>query len=281
MSDVTEPRVSFAPGVDREAAVEQTLALLRREGVVVLDDLVPPSLVAQCRAEIEATYPDLAAVDRERNYGPYAGRHTMPMVVEGTIADHAIFVPREIERIAVALLGEDFMVDSVGLLVSIPGAGDQVGHADGTLFPEAHIDHMMPPFALAFSLPLVPMDEVSGTTAFWRRSHRMPRVGGEHDYAPVVPPGSAILWDFRTHHRGLANRGDRPRPVIYSVLSRYWWVELHPPEATKYEKLLVERAVHDGLKPRLQRRLHRAKLVDQTRDMARDTAPTERRYAEN
>lgn len=259
---MSDTRVSFAEGVDRDAAIEAAEAILRREGVVVLDDLVDPALLARCKAEIEGAYPDYARPDRERNYGPHPGRHTAPVQIEDTLADRAIFLPRTIEKIAAKMLGASFLMDSLGLLVSLPGAGDQPGHPDGTLFPEARIEHMLPTFALAFSMPLVPMDEISGTTAFWRRSHRAVDVTGEHDFAPIVQPGSAILWDFRTRHRGLANRGERPRPVIYSVFSRYWWVEIHPPEATRYEKFLLARNVYDGLPPRLQRRVGRAKLVD-------------------
>lgn len=260
---MSDARVSFASGVDRDAAIAEALAVLRREGVVVLDDLVDPALIARCRTEMEANHPDYTKVDRARNYGPYPGRHTMPMCVEGSLAERDIFLSPVIEAIAAAMLGKNFLMDSLGLLVSLPGAADQAGHPDGILFPEAPIEHMLPAFALAFSMPLVPMDAISGTTAFWRGSHRaVDGAKGDHDFAPIVQPGSAILWDFRTRHRGLANRGERPRPVIYSVYSRHWWVEIHPPEATRYEKFLLARDVYDALPPRLQRKVGRAKLVD-------------------
>lgn len=261
-SDAPAMRVSFAEGVDQAAAVEQATAILRREGVVVLDDLVDPALIARCREEVAADYPELATPDRERNYGPYEGRHCMPIVVDKLLADRTIFLPPAYAAIATDLLGAKYMVDSIGLLVAIPGAPDQKGHADGRLFPEMKLDGLLPPFALACSMPLVRMDETSGRTAFWRGSHRRGSAAGEHNYAPVVEPGSAIVWDFRTYHCGLANRGAAPRPVIFTVLSREWWVEMHPPEAKRYEKLIVARSVHAGLKPRLQHKLHRATLTD-------------------
>jgi hypothetical protein len=258
---MTEPRISFAPGVDAEDAIARALTVLRSEGVVVLDDLADPALIAQAKVEIEANYPDYDRVDPVRNYAPYPGRHTMPMTVEGALADRAIFIPKPIERIASTLLGADFKMDSLGLLVSLPGAGEQKAHPDGILFPEAAINHILPTFALAFAMPLITMDEVSGTTAFWRRSHKSPVKGDTYDLAPVVPPGSAILWDCKTIHAGLANRGTRPRPVIYSIFARHWWVDQHPPLARKYEKLLLARNVYDALNPRLKRRMSRAKLV--------------------
>jgi hypothetical protein len=261
-ADVPDVRVSFADGTDRTGAVEQATAILRREGVVVLDELVDPALVAQCREEVEAAYPRLAETDRERNYGPYEGRHCMPMTLDGILADRAFMLPAAYDSIATALLGKKYMVDSIGLLVAAPGAPDQIGHADGTLFPEVNLEQMLPPFALAFSMPLVRMDEVSGRTAFWRGSHRKGKPAGAHDFVPRVEPGSALVWDFRTHHCGLANKGDVPRPTIFTVLSREWWVEMHPPEATRYEKLRMKRSVRAGLPPRLHHKFHRAVLVD-------------------
>jgi len=258
----TEPRVSFDEGVDFDAAVTAAVAAIRRDGMVVLDDLVNTAVIAQCRSEVEATYPELATPDRERNYGPYTGRHCMPMVLDGTLADRALMLPRAYSAIAKAMLGERYMVDSIGLLVAVPGAPDQIAHRDGHLFPEVNLEPMLPTFALACSMPLVRMDVVSGRTAFWRGSHRKGKATGPHDLTPVVDPGSALIWDFSTYHCGLANTGTAPRPTIFTVLSREWWVEMHPPEAVRYEKMLMRRSVHAALSKAEQHRFHRATLVD-------------------
>jgi hypothetical protein len=262
---VSDHRVSFAGDLD--AAAARAVEVVRREGVAVLDDLVDAVLVARCADEVTARYPHLAVPDRARNYGPYEGRHTIPLVVEDTLADPAIFVPAAFRRIAAGVLGGRWMVDSVGLLVAIPGAPDQKGHSDGTLFPEVALDGLLPAFALSFAMPLVRMDETSGRTAFWRGSHRTGKAAGAPDFVPTVEPGSALVWDYRVHHCGLANLGDRPRPVIFTVLSREWWVEMHPPEASLYRKLQVARPVLEGLSPRMQHRLHRAAVTERTSEL--------------
>jgi len=259
---MSELNVSFAEGVDREAAIDEAEAILRREGVVVLDHLVDPDLLARCKSEIEAAYPDYARPDLTRNYGSYPGRHTAPLCIENSIADRSIFLPPVLQAIAERMLDDTYLMDSLGLLVSLPGAGDQSRHTDGLLYPKLGLELMLPTFAIACSMPLVRMDEVSGTTAFWRRSHRAGSLPDQHDFAPVVDPGSAILWDFRTVHCGLANRGELPRPVLYSVFSRYWWVDVHPAEGTGYHKFLLARGVYDELSPRLRQRVSRARLVD-------------------
>lgn len=231
--------------------------------MVVLDDLVDPAAIARCRAAIERDRPDYATPDPVRNFGAYPGRFTVPFRVGGALGGRAIFCPPAVLDIMAALLGPAFVVDSFGVLVSLPGADDQTRHVDAILFPETPIDRLLPPATIAFSLPLVRLDETSGTTGFWSRSHVDPaRALGAQDVAPIVPTGSALLWDFRVHHRGLANRGTTPRPVLFTVFCRDWWTEVVAIEEAGYEKLTLSRAVHDTFDPRLRTIMRRARLVD-------------------
>ena len=259
---MTEPRVSFAPGTDLAAQVAAAVAVLQREGVVVLEDLTDPALLARAWGEIASGYPDLAREDRVNNYGPYDGRHTMPMVIAGTLAEKAVLLPPPVAQIAAALLGDTFAVNSVGLLVAFADAPEQPQHPDALLFPGTPLDRVLPPFALAFAQPLLPLDEVTGRTAFWRGSHRTAPPEGLWDYAPVVRPGSAILWDYRVWHAGLANHSGAPRPVIFATLCREWWVEIEPVAAVQYIKLKLARHVHDAMSPKWRQRFRRALIVD-------------------
>lgn len=257
-------RVSFGNGADQSAAIAAAISMLRRDGVVVLDDLVDPARLELCKEEILAHHADIAVPDRSRYFGPYVGRHTIPLRVDRQLADQAILMPKPVAHIATELLDETFKIDSVGLLVAIPGAPDQAVHRDAWLYPKQGVDHVLAPFALAFALPLVSMDNTSGRTAFWRGSHRKPGIlpSVDYDLAPTVHPGSAIMWDYRIHHCGLANHGPVPRPVIFSALSREWWVEIEPPEAKSYRKFQIARSVFDAFSPRWQSRCSRALLVE-------------------
>lgn len=262
IEDTPEPRVSFAADTDHAAALEQAIAILRREGVVVLDDLTDPMLLARCWSEIEAGYPDLETVDRTKNHGPYEGRHTVPLVIDNTLAEEQILLPEPVRNIARDILDAEYKVDTVGLLVALAGSPTQKPHVDGLLFPGTPLNRVTPPFAFAFVQPLVPMTETTGRTAFWRGSHRVDKPDGSWDFAPEVNPGSAILWDFRIWHCGLANISDASRPVLFTVLAREWWTEDEPPAAIHYKKLSMARHVHDALTPKWKRRFHRARIVD-------------------
>jgi hypothetical protein len=261
-AEAPELRVSFADGIDRATALDAAITILRREGVVVLDNLVDPALLEACRQELIARDPAYATTDRTRNLGPYPLRHTTPLVINGLLAKKKIFAPRPILQISEQLLSSDMVIESLGLLVSLPDAPNQGRHFDGLLYREGEFDRLLPPFALSISLPLVRLDEVSGTTAFWRRSHRSGKADGAPDFAPVVPVGSAIVWDFRTIHSGRANHSGEPRPIIFSVHSRDWWMEPKTVTASRYRKLQVARNVYEAFGERMKLLTSRADIID-------------------
>jgi Phytanoyl-CoA dioxygenase (PhyH) len=243
-------------------AVERAITILRREGLVVLDDLVDPALLEACRLEIIQRYPDYAKPDPVHYLGTYPGRHTAPLVIDGLLADPAIFAPPPIMDIGHALLSGEKILESFGLLVSLPGCPNQGRHHDGLLFRDTLLDRVLPPFALSIAIPLVPLGETNGTTAFWRGSHRGAHVDGPPDFAPALPVGSALVWDFRTHHSGRGNLSDQPRPVLFAVHSRDWWQEPKTVKANKYRKLLVAKNVHAAFDKAMRVYTCRAEIVD-------------------
>jgi len=255
-------RVSFAPGVDHAEAGGQAVEILRRDGVVVLDELVEPALLEACLQQIVNRDADYHLPDRARNHGSYPGRHTAPLVIEGALSHPAIFASPVVREIGRSLLGPDNVLESFGLLVSVPGAPDQGRHYDGLLFEENNLDRVLPPVAFAVAMPLVRLDEVNGTTAFWKRSHRNRYVGGPPDFVPVVPLGSAVIWDFRLIHSGRANLGDAPRPILFSVHSRNWWMQPEREWEFRYRKLQIARGVYDGFGKRMRDFTVRADIID-------------------
>ena len=84
---------------------------------------------------------------------------------------------------------------------------------------------MLPAYALTAGLPLIEMNDLHGTTAIRPGSHRRPAgtAGGDEEIRPVVPPGSCMMWDFRTRHRGTPNASAVPRPMLYCTYSRPWF----------------------------------------------------------
>lgn len=261
-ADAPEMRVSFGRGVDRADAANRAVAILRREGVVMLDELVDPALLDRCRQEIEVQASGWDQTDRARHIGSYPGRHTATLVIDGALAHPEVFASPVVGEISGAILGPDKLLESFGLLVSIPGAPDQGRHFDGLLFEETNLDPLLPAVALSVAMPLVELDGVTGSTAFWRRSHRQPYLGGRPDFVPRVPVGSALVWDFRLIHSGRANFGTAPRPVLFSVHCRDWWMEPKREWAHRYRKLQIARRVYEQFDKPMRDFTVRADLIE-------------------
>ena len=240
--------------------VELAHAALARDGVAVIDDLIDPAVIARCRAELARDYPDLESESERGKYRLAPRRFIAPLRVEGALADRAVFANPVVLDIAGRLLGEAFELDSFSLLLSLPGASQQALHYDAFLYPEAGIDRVLPVTALAVAIPLVPLDEIRGTTGFCLGSHRFPD-RREIDFARVAA-GSVLMWDYRVFHAGLANTGDSARPVLHAAFARRWWHEEVPADAVRYEKLALPRARWSALDPQLKRVTARAKLYD-------------------
>lgn len=242
-------------------------ATFKRDGVVKLDDVIDPTLLTECRAQIERDFPDFEAHAGSGSYGLEARRFSIPLPVTGALTDPQVFANPTILKLLKTLLGGGYEMDSFGLLVSLPGAPAQRAHHDALLYPESTLDTLLPPTTVAVSIPLVTMDGVNGTTAFWRRSHRdRARAEGASaeapDYAPVVPLGSALLWDYRLVHSGCANNSDSPRPVLFAVFCRRWWHEFIPADDEGYERLVIARDALDRVEEKHRKRLVRAKVID-------------------
>jgi ectoine hydroxylase-related dioxygenase (phytanoyl-CoA dioxygenase family) len=102
---------------------------------------------------------------------------------------------------------------------------------------------LLPPFAINVAIPLVTMDISLGTTGFWPGSHiALPdlKLNDQDMISPIMPTGSLALWDFRTKHCGLANQGDRVRPLLYATACRPFWADHGNFKRGRDLKLLVD-----------------------------------------
>jgi hypothetical protein len=91
--------------------------------------------------------------------------------------------------------------------------GAQAWHMDGAHLFDGDAALALPPHALTMFVPLVDLTHENGPTEFAPGSHRLRLADGPADDAPraaiLAPAGSAIVFDYRTWHRGLPNCGAR------------------------------------------------------------------------
>ena len=150
------------------------------------------------------------------------------------------------------LLGDDAELMYKGLIFSYPGSPDQPFHMDGVpLFPSDSTtgdsttgppSANLPPYALNIFIPLHPLTPSHGLTQFFPASHLAPPTSPLHTdipralrtlptISPNIAPGSALVYDYRTVHRGTANTTNsgpsagETRTMLYLMYARPWFKE--------------------------------------------------------
>ncbi len=246
---------------------DAALAALRRDGVVVIDALWPAERLTPLLAALALRFPDYVV---EAAGAPRASvkvgnrRFFAPLPFEPPFDCSDVLLHPAIEAVLCGALGEDFLFDDYGVISSLPGARAQHIHRDGgLLFPETGLDAVLPPSALTIVVPLVAMDALSGTTAFWPGSHRAGRCEPQGDPVTAdIPVGSCAIWDFRVMHSGLANSGTRARPLLYTTACRPFWSDAGNFVWGVNDKLVTSRAALEKLAEPARARFARATLIE-------------------
>lgn len=113
-----------------------------------------------------------------------------------------------------AALGEEAQVVHMGCMLSMPGSAVQKWHSDG-----AHASDKvhLPPYAINVFVPLVDLTLENGPTELIPTSHHVHNY--DTDVVPSVIPtlkaGQVLMFDYRLKHRGLGNRSNAARPLVY------------------------------------------------------------------
>lgn len=188
-------------------------------------------------------------------------RYMFTVRIEGAFADPDIFAAPRIMPVVENLLGRSCVLQSVGVVCAFPGAGMQHIHRDHpNLFEEAGgLNSFLPPFALHVVIPLVDLNEETGTTALWEGSHRLRSTAADNQANDeqtmgekgVVMPwpklGDSYFMDFRLKHAGTANKSAIPRPILYLVYSRRWFQDRKNYELRKQKPVDISREEYDRL----------------------------------
>ena len=83
---------------------------------------------------------------------------------------------------------------------------------------------------------------------FWKSCSAKIGYSNQTPQAFTVAAGSVILFDYRVLHRGLAHKGDQPRPVLYFTYGRRWFSDnLNFPERDPPRLVPYSTAAHDSV----------------------------------
>lgn len=211
--------VQCDPGlVELEAEVAAEMFI--EHGCLALEAAFAPTLLARCLAHHQT---GLAC---EQGAWPEVGegRTMLPLRVDGPFNEPELYAHPLLMHLLERLLGPDFLIGSMTMVVAQAGAAAQHLHADHPpLFGGSSQAVGLPPHAVTLLIPLVDIDEVVGATELRKGSHQ--RDDGEDmpGVSRALPLGGCLLFDYRLLHRGLANRSDRERPVLSIVYQRDWF----------------------------------------------------------
>jgi hypothetical protein len=219
-----------SPAAQR-AWLEDAAACVRRHGVIVIRDAIPPAAVNAVLKHCQARHDVHMAPGQKKLFRSFQSdplRAQVPIAIDGPLANPEFFAAPGVLGLARQLMGDDLIVGELGMVVSHAGAGPQDTHRDSTfLFDgvEAAID--LPPFTVTVLVQLQDTTLEMGPTEFWPDSHR------NLDQAAVtaVPPkrtaikaGSVVMMDSRILHRGGAHIEGPARAAAYLCYGKSWYL---------------------------------------------------------
>jgi tetratricopeptide (TPR) repeat protein len=226
------PVLRFTPEESRARApphekVALGAELFETHGVLQVDNAFPVEFIEQLqRAFFERYEPYFHEGDHPDALFLGDKRYMLTVDLDEQFGSDDVLNAPMLMPIIHSVLGSNCVLGAFTAVISLPGSKDQRLHKDHPpLFPDTPWHHTLPPFATQIIVPLIPLDEWSGTTRVYKGTHRTPtdtaEDGAHQD--PQVPLGGAVITDYRCAHRGLGNRGQVVRPILTLIYNRPWF----------------------------------------------------------
>jgi hypothetical protein len=196
-----------------------------KDGYALFDRVFDPAFIDELRAEYLRQFPNVA--DSPDTYKVGHLRFQVPIRMTGPYLSPKLYANPVLLELAGAALGENYLIDSIATVTSLPGARIQHQHMDhedlykGQPFTRAVIGT----YGLTVVIPLVDLTPETGTTKLFKGSHVKPVSEQEYEL-PHVERGRCFAMDYRLTHRGTENRSSAERPMIYLVYARPWFTDI-------------------------------------------------------
>jgi hypothetical protein len=232
----TCPTIDFGSRQASEGpeGVQEAAELFMEHGCVLLKRVLSPDYVGELHRAFVDTY-HAYFEDREYPDALKVGdmRTQVTIKIEGPFNSPQLYANDFVLPVLKLVLGEQMIVGSFGAVVSLPGSPTQHSHRDHPNIYELGdgeatdpwVDILLPPYALNAIVPLVPQNEITGTTHVWLGSHLVPKSKAKElpGADPVTDLGDCLLLDYRLMHAGNANSSEHPRPILYNQYCRPWF----------------------------------------------------------
>jgi ectoine hydroxylase-related dioxygenase (phytanoyl-CoA dioxygenase family) len=207
--------------------------LYKHFGYLVLEDLFASHFIDQLNNYFSGKY---AKYYEDRMYGDALRvgnrRHMVTVALEGKFNTPELYANTFVMPILYRLLHKDLILYSLGAVVSLPGAKLQHTHRDNySLFEIDGLDNILPSYAITLGVPLIDMNDTTGTTRFYGTTHRrhgwlLSEQERQKGIKPDIRKGSCVLFDYMVFHEGTPNNSDKVRPLIYNIYTRPWFRDI-------------------------------------------------------
>lgn len=154
--------------------------------------------------------------------------------IKGLFNSPKLYANQLIFPLLEVLLSKKLILGFFGSVTSLPNASDQHVHRDNPhIFDQPDVYEggekvlpFLPPYGITVSIPLIPLNEINGTTRMFLGSHlvTLREIRRNCEYIdPVADTGDCLFMDWRLMHGGTANKSSEPRPIIYLEYFRHWY----------------------------------------------------------
>ena len=243
----------FTPAEDENQAIhpdtlENAAQLFRVKGCLVLENIFSPDFITGLHASYleryrdyfrEATFEDALTVGEQR--------YKITVAFQPPFDTPLLYANPLILPIIKQLLGQETILGSYVSVTSLPGSLEQHLHRDHPWLFGTVLDRMVPSYAIKLIVPLIKLDEMSGTTRLWPGSQVVfDEKALKMDFVePHLSLGDCLLMDYRLLHQGTVNRSEQVRPVLFIGYTRPWFRDYE--NFKKQSRLQISRQAYKSI----------------------------------
>lgn len=205
---------------------------LRKHGAVHMKQLLPKTSATDLHDEYQHGLADvLQRTTRGRLLSIGIKRLHATLPFRGAFLSPGFCGNTFIHELCHRLMGKHYIVSTLAVAVSFPGAPRQHRHRDQEIiFDDPKLNLAMPPVSICVGIPLAATSSHSELTEFALGSHtdqnystHYPDENSAPFSTPEISLGDAVIWDNRTIHRGRANASPYARPLLLMYIQQPWF----------------------------------------------------------
>ena len=199
-----------------------------KAGAVLIDGFLQPHLVKELRAAFDERIDDWKATGLGKPNNVGDKRFTVPIRLKPPFNDPSVYANPVLLDLLTEAMGSRPVLNAFGGIVTYKGARMQHVHREHPmLFASDDANKALPTYAVTVLVPLLNLDETTGGTQLWEGTHRQAAAEKWEGEPAVIytQAGSALVFDYRVYHGGMACSATNNRPMLYYTYSLPWFVD--------------------------------------------------------